>query len=867
MDNFTSNIMMSSGKFKEEKEYWLDKLSGDFTISSFPMDFLQEELEKPEKTTIKYILPESVSKGMYEMGSNSDYAVYMILLCGIKYLLYRYTGNDDIVLGMPSFKKDNGDGSDENNVSPLRTKFQEDWSFKDLLLDIRRTVGDARKYRNIPFERLAELLDLQFDNGIFAKFKTIVLLKNIHNLPLNSGIEADMCFSFIKSDDFLELEIEYSSNLYEKNTLDKIAACIIRFYTLVTENADIKLVKLDLFSEEETRKVLFDFNDTRAEYPQNKVIQELLEEQVEKNPCKVALVFKGETLTYKELNEKANQVARKLVSKGVKADSVVGIMVERSFDMIISIIGVLKAGGAYLPIDPDYPAERIKYMLADSGAEILVTKNRFLHYVSFDKESIYIDDEEIYEADKSNLNIVNTPRNLAYVIYTSGSTGEPKGAAIEHKSVNNFIQGIINKIDFSPMSSILALTTICFDIFVLETLLPLTQGMRVVIADETDQKDPRILNELIISEEVDMLQVTPSRMQLLLNYGDRLTCLEKVKTIMVGGEVFPKGLDNSIRKLTQAKIYNMYGPIETTIWSTIKEIQPMNNINIGKPIANTRIYIMGKNKWLQTIGIPGELCIAGDGLARTYINRPELTESKFIPNPFISNDDNEFQNDRIYCTGDLAKWLPNGDIEFIGRSDYQVKIRGFRIELGEIETLFLKYEGIKDVAVVDKTATDGSKYLCAYVVVDEELNMNEIKGYLPKHLPYYMIPTHYGRLEKMPLTQNGKIDRKVLRTFDDTSARSVYAAPENELQSKLVEIWEEVLKIDKIGIDDDIEELGGNSFLAMTLELNMEVNDLDVTAGEIFQNSTIRKLAEYIESKKQNDTILEQEKTKGDLET
>lgn len=849
MDNFKENIMLTSGKFKEEKEYWLDKLSGDFTIGSFPTDFKKVDSQQHNKCILNFKLSDNASKGLLGISNNSDVGLYMILLCGIKYLLNRYTGNDDIVVGMPVFKQDEADIANINMISALRTKFGGNWSFKDLLMDVRTTVNDARKYINIPFEVMAEALELQTDDGNLPKIKTIVLLKNIHNVSAEAHANTDMVFSFIKTHEGIELEIEYYDELFAKSTLERLTTHLNNFYMKIIENTSISLAEIDVFTEEEKNQVIFDFNNTTVDFPTDKIIQALFEEQVNKTPDKVALVFKDKKLTYRELNEKSNQIARLLREKGVKADSIVGILVERSFDMIAGILGILKAGGAYLPIDPEYPGERIKYMLNDSSAEILLTKNRFVHYVSFEKESIYLDDEELDEYNTENPEAVNTPQNLAYVVYTSGSTGEPKGAAIEHRSVINFIKGITDRIEFKPDNTILALTTICFDIFVLETLLPLTQGLKVVIADEAEQRDPRLINNLIINEEIDMLQVTPSRMQLMLSYGEKLTCLEKVKTIMVGGEVFPKTLLDSIRELSQAYIYNMYGPIETTIWSTVKEVGQDGDLNIGKPIANTRVYILGNNNSLQIVGIPGELCIAGEGLARGYINKDELTSAKFISGPFSHGADTSINEDRIYCTGDLAKWLPDGNIEFLGRADYQVKIRGFRIELGEIESVFLKYEGIKDVAVVDKTDHDGSKYLCAYVVVEEGVNFIEIKDYLSKNLPYYMLPTHYRKLDKMPLTPNGKTDRRALRKLDDMSIKTVYVAPRTDLEKKLVEIWEEVLKAEKVGIDDDIEGLGGNSFLAMRLELAMEINDIEVTNIEIFQNRTIRKLAEHIENK------------------
>lgn len=860
-DSISENIMLMSGKFKKEKEYWIDKLSGDFIISSFPSDFKKDYFSRHNKSVFSCKLPENVGKELINISNKSDLGLYMILICGVSYLLNKYTDSDDIIVGMPAFNYNREDTANENFVSAIRTKFKSNWSFKDLLMDMRAAVNEAEKYSNIPFNVIAEVLGLQTDDGNLPKLKTFASLENIHQTLAQAGLEAEVAFLFIRTDDTIDLKIEYDIELFTQDTIQRMTTHLNNFYSNVIENTSINLTDTKVFADKEINQVICDFNRTKVDFPRNKTLHELFEEQVNITPEKVALIFKDNKLTYRELNERSNRIAHLLRDKGVKSNSVVGILVERSFDMIIGILGILKAGGAYLPIDSEYPGERIKYMLNDSGADLLLTKNRFMHYVNFERESIYLDDVEINEYPVSNPEVKNTSGDLAYVIYTSGSTGEPKGAAIEHISVVNFIKGITDRIEFRPENTILALTTICFDIFLLETLLPLTQGLAVVIADEAEQRDPRLLNTLIINEKINMLQMTPSRMQLLLSYGEKLTCLENVKVIMLGGEVFPKTLHESVRNLTQAKIYNMYGPIETTIWSTVMEVGQEGEVNIGKPIANTRVYILGRNHSLMVSGIPGELCIAGEGLARGYINKDGLTSEKFVSDPFSRSKDSSITEDRIYHTGDLAKWLPDGNIEFLGRKDYQVKIRGFRIELGEIEALFLKYEGIKDVAVVDKIDHDGSTYLCAYVVIEEDLNFIEIKEYLSKNLPYYMLPTHYRKLDKMPLTQNGKIDRKALKKLDDTALKTEYVAPGTELEKKLVEIWQEVLKVEKVGIDDDIEGLGGNSFLAMKLELSMEMNDIEVTNVEIYQNRTIRKLAEYIENKQESESAEVREDT------
>lgn len=529
------------------------------------------------------------------------------------------------------------------------------------------------------------------------------------------------------------------------------------------------------------------------------MIHELFESQALSTPNNTALILGEKSLSYKELNKRANQLAWKLREKGVQADRIVGIMVNRSFEMIIGILGVLKAGGAYLPIDPVYPADRIQFMLEDSSSHILLSQKKFIEGIHYEGDYINLDERDIYAGDDSNPAIINSSRDLAYVIYTSGSTGTPKGVMIEHGAVCNFIRGISEKIDFSEGKTILALTTISFDIFVMETLLPLSRGLSVVIADESQQKNPKLLNELIIQNHVDMLQSTPSGMQLLLRYDEELQGLKYLKEIMVGGEPFPTSLLERLKRLSNAKIYNLYGPTEATVWSTLKDVSLCSSINIGKPICNTQIYIVNENNRLQPVTEEGELCIAGDGLARGYLNRPELTEEKFVANPFNPGS-------KMYRTGDLAQWLPDGNIEFLGRIDNQIKLNGYRIELDEIEYQLLKHHSIKEAVVIAKEGKEGNKFLCAYFMSDIELQDTVLKEYLSKSLPQYMIPPYFMRLENFPLTPNGKMDRKCLPEIQNNETYGVNEEQQITEDSEENEIEARVKTIIRASIDIQIQE-------------------------------------------------------------
>ncbi|MDP4147320.1 MAG: amino acid adenylation domain-containing protein, partial [Bacillota bacterium] len=682
---------------------------------------------------------------------------------------------------------------------------------------------------------------------IFENYPILQQDKNLDNsrnlkVKLEEGVEQTNynLNIIIAMVDEIMLKLNYNGSVYDEQYIKMISKHIENVLKEVTENPEKKISEIEMLTEEERQKILFGFNDTKAEYPKDKTIYELFEEQVEKTPENIAVVYEEKELSYRELNEKANQLARVLREKGVGPDKIVGIMVERSLEMIVGIMGIIKAGGAYLPIDPEYPKERIEYMLEDSKADILLTQTQLVGKSEFSGNIIKIDREDLYVGESSNLQKANTSSALAYVIYTSGSTGKPKGVMIEHRSVINFICGTSQKVDITRNYTILALTTMSFDIFLLETLLPLVEGMKVIVVSDKAKNDAVVLNEIITKNNVNIIQATPSRVSLLTNKYKDATSLSKVKKLLIGGEALPENLLKMFKEIKSTEIFNMYGPTETTVWSSISQVTHKETITIGKPIANTRIYIVDKNNKLQPVGVPGELCISGDGLARGYLNRPELTEEKFIPNPYKTGE-------RLYKTGDLARWLPDGNIEFIGRIDHQVKIRGFRIELGEIESQLLKHEEIKEAVVIDRADKEGNKHLCAYVVSDKEITVTELREHLAKELPDYMIPAYFIQLENIPLTPNGKINRKALPEPEGEINIGVeYAAPRNEVEEKIVKVWSEILGVEKIGIDDNFFVLGGHSIKALDLASKLNGLNISLKVSEVYTYPTIRKITDFI---------------------
>ena len=519
------------------------------------------------------------------------------------------------------------------------------------------------------------------------------------------------------------------------------------------KNNNVDISELNIISEIEKNRIINEFNKTDAKY-MKKTIQQLFEEQVEKIPNNIAVVFNGQRLTYKELNERANSLARVLREKGAEAEKIIGIMVDRSLEMIIGIIGILKAGSAYLPIDPEYPVERIKYMLEDSDTEILLTQKKLQKNIDYDGEIIDIEDPALYERTTSNLKMLSEVHNLAYIIYTSGTTGRPKGVLVEHIGIANLRELFEKKLHINEQDKVIQFASISFDASVWEINMSLLNGAELHILSKETIDNYENFSNYINVHNITVATIPP----IYLGNVDE----QKIKTLrllITAGSIINKKILNKWCK--KVDYMNAYGPTETTIcatmWNYDEEVQNLSSVPIGKPLNNLKTYVVDVDNRLNLmpIGKVGELCISGDSLARGYINRKELTVEKFVDNPFEPGT-------KMYRTGDLAKWLNDGNIEFVGRIDDQVKIRGFRIELGEIENQLLKIKGIKEAVVIDRSDMQGEKYLCAYITSEEAMEILSVRHELSKEIPAYMIPSYIFQIDKLPLTSNGKIDKKVL---------------------------------------------------------------------------------------------------------
>ncbi len=859
--------IIKSEIMQKQEDYWLKEYEEEIPILNLPTDYQRPVIQSFEGDSIYFELEEDITEGLKKIGRETGTTLYMLLLANFNILLSKYTGQEDIVVGSPIAGRPHADL--ENiigmfvNTLAIRSNPEGKKTYKEYLDEIKEKCLKAYENQDYQFEELIEKLKVRRDMSRNALFDVMLVLQNteIRELAIedlsfreykgeNKVAKFDITINAVELEKKIGLNIEYCTKLFSKDTIERLRKHLVNIIANTIVNQDIKLSAIDMLTSEEKQKLLYTFNNTHAEYPKDKTIQELFEAQVENTPDKVAVVFEAKQLTYRELNERANQLARVLVAKGVSKDSIIGIIVERSLEMIIGIMGILKAGGAYLPIDPAYPIDRTQYMLADSQTKILLTHKELGSKIGDVIEQINLDEESLYQGESSNLDKAYDAGSLAYVIYTSGSTGKPKGVMIEHRNVINTLTGLEKAYPVNEEDAYLLKTTYTFDVSVTELFGWFMGKGRLEILPQGKEKDPREITKVIEERSITHINFVPSMLNLWieeLGKGIRQQ-QSKLKYVMAAGEALSSSTTESFYKEEkQARLENIYGPTEITIYATscaIEKNKLYSNISIGKPMQNVKAYILDKNNKLCPIGVAGELCIAGEGLARGYLNRTELTAEKFIDNPFELGT-------KMYRTGDLARWLSDGNIEFLGRIDHQVKIRGYRIELGEIETQLLSYQGVKEVIVTAKEDNSGSKYLCAYLVGERDFTVGELRQHLGKELPDYMIPSYFVQMEKLPLTANGKIDRKALPEPDGSMASGItYEAPANAIEEKLVTIWQEILKIDKIGIRDNFFELGGHSLKATSMVAKIQKElEVEILLKEIFQGPTIKEISDKIKEK------------------
>ncbi len=875
------NKFFESSKIKRQEEYWLNTFAGEVPVLNLPTDYILTKSgvasasHRPVKKSVKgsvinFALSEELSFKVKELAAKEEATLYMVLLSAFNLLLARYSGQEDIIVGSPIAGRNHPDldqviGMFVNTLA-MRNYPVLTISFKGFLNEVKDNALKAYENQDYPFEMLVEKLALQRDLSRNALFDVMFVLQNLNGLTLHHEdlqftrynydyniSKFDLTLNAFEESNTIGFNLEYSVQLFKQETMERMVKHFINICQDIVNNPDQPLSAVEMLTTAEKEELLEKFNNTKVEYPKDKTIIQLFEAQVQRNREKMAIWCREEGLTYGELNAKANQLARKLKLMGVEADQIVGILVERSHEMVIGILAILKAGGAYLPIDPGYSENRIDFMLKDSQVKILLSQVPAIKKPQ-EIEVLNLTDKDLYQEDIPNPSGHIQPSDLAYVIYTSGSTGQPKGVMVEHRNILNTILWRKDEYSMTKADRVLQLLSFAFDGSVAGFFASLISGSMLILLDEKEMKDPTMIKDIIKKMDITHLICVPSLYVPILdsiNSDD----VKGLKTVTLGGEAVKPHLIKMTRELcSQIELINEYGPTENSVTSTIlRNLQLAERISIGKPIANTRICIVDKSMNLVPVGVVGEICISGEGLARGYLNRVKLTEEKFINNPFDPAV-------RMYKTGDLARWLPDGRIEYLGRIDQQVKIRGFRIELGEIENQLLSNTRIKEAAVIDRVNSRGEVDLCAYLVSDDELSDMEIKEGLALSLPDYMIPRYFIRINKIPVTINGKLDRKALPEVDETMySENEYIAPTSDSEQILTEIWSAILGRDQIGINDNFFELGGDSIKAIQIVARATQQGINIKTEDLFGHKIIANIIKNLDYHKEILQISQQE--------
>ena len=859
--------------------YWKARLAGVPTLE-LPTDRPRPAVQSFRGATRQFSLPSDLAEGLNALSRCEGVTLFMTLAAAFQVLLHRYSAQDDIAIGTPSAGRSclelEGLIGFFVNTLVLRADLSSDPGFRELLAQVREVALGAYTNQDMPFEKLVEALNPQRDPSRNPLFQVMFALQNAPDdklqlneitaeiIPVdNRTTQFDLTLDlFETADGGLSGGVEYAIDLFDAATIGRL---ISHFHTLlegIVAHPEARLSELPLLTEFERQQLLVEWNDTATSFPGDKCIHELFEAQAAATPHAVAVMYESSQLTYAELNAQANQLAHHLRGLGVKPDALVAICVERCLNMVVGLLAILKAGGAYVPLDPAYPKDRLAFMLEDSNPLVLLAQGRFKNLLTGMTIAVPMTDLDAdfpMWANQPNTNLDChdlglAPTHLAYVIYTSGSTGKPKGVMIEHKEVINMITDLKNRYQICTEDRILQFAPIAFDVSVEEIFVTLLSGAALVLRSDDWIAGASKFWALCEKKGVSVVNLPTLFWQQLVQE-DQAVIPTTIRQIIIGSEAVNSKVlaDWFERESYRPKLFNAYGPTETTVNATIHEpsTDSLSWQSIGRPIANTCIYILDANNQPVPIGLAGELYIGGTGIARGYLNRPDLTSERFVDDPFSAEADA-----RMYKTGDLARWLVDGTIEFLGRNDFQVKIRGFRIELGDIEVKLAEHPAVREVAVLAREDSDGDKRLVAYLVPQDNFipSVLELRDFLKKKIPEFMVPSAFVFLEALPLTPNGKLDRKAL-PVPDQGRRELdhdFVAPRSSVEKQLAEIWSNILRIDRVGIHDNFFVLGGHSLLAVTLvvEVNKRFNT-NLPLGAIYQYQTVEELEIMLSSGKQ----------------
>ena len=869
LPSYTSFIQNEQNYFSSNR-YSKDKLFWDNMFTSSPdATVLKQRISNTKSTISKrktFITPKKFTNLLKSYCADNKISPYPLFISALAMYINRVTSKEDIIIGTVILNRLNQ--TEKNTVGmfistiPLRISMNSESSFKSFYQELLSLLLSSYKHQRYPYESILKLVRekhgttdniidivLSYQNSKFDRTNDIDYSTRWHfcghqpnSLTININDRDD--------EGVLIIDYDYQTDLYYDKEIDFIHQHMLSLLWHALDNPNKEICRIEMLTEREKNKLLNDFNHTVSDYPKDQTIHKLFEEQVKETPDNVALVFEDHYLTYEKLNEKANSLARVLRNNGVSSNSVVAIMTPRSMEMIIGIWAILKAGGAYLFIDYEFPQNRIDLLLTGCKVQVILTEKTCSNKVSMDIVKLDLFDSSLYTHSTKDLLNISNPTDLAYIIYTSGSTGTPKAVMVEHRSLNNFLHATNKFLSINANTTVISFSTASFDIFVFELFSSMINGARLILTNDYERINSQKLYLLFQHYDIDFACATPSVIKLLLDYNSNI--FKKTKHLIAGGEQFTIKLLHRLKKSTDAKIYNGYGPSECTIGVTFKDLTEETSINIGKPIMNTQIYILDEYQNLVPIGTPGELHIGGDSLARGYYNQPTLTDEKFISSPFSFNQ-------RLYKTGDLAKWYSKGELQFLGRIDNQIKINGYRIELGEIENVMLQYSPIKEVVTQIKKNDSLGDCICAYYASVQEIDINNLKLFLGKHLPRYMIPRFFTRVDNIPINSNGKIDSARLPEINyPISSRMAAVLPANQIESQLLSKLCDILKIDSFSVEENFFEYGMDSLGVIQFVSYLAKEGILIHTHDVYDNPSVRLLSQkinQIKSVNQKETV------------
>lgn len=839
----SASVSFMDSQLEKEREYWLQKLANEPVVTGIPLDFKRSPKTTVRDQSIELAIDEETQSRLCKVCGENLLLTFAAGVAAIKVCLYRYTRLEDVIIGT-AIHEQYRQLTLDNKILVLRDHVSGDHTVRQLLEQVLQTITEAYAHQRYSFNRLLQHLNIGMPSNRAPLFNVVALLENINQYEDVSRLHHDVTVIFAIRDGLLSGVVEYSADLFRPETMTVFARHLETTLREMMARPDAKVSELQLLSERKKRELVFDYNDTACEFPREQTIAQLFEAQVEQTPNSVALVFEEQTLTYRQLNERVNQLAHMLRRFEVGPGTLVGIYLEHSLEAVIGILGVLKTGAAYVPLDPTHPPPRTAYMLTNAGVSILLTHEALADRIR-DRVSVALCLDSDWESSISfesieNPNYQTKPADLAYIIFTSGSTGTPKGVEITNAALVNYVWWAKDTYLRGANPDFPLYSSLAFDLTVTSLFVPLITGQRLLVYRQKENEFS--LSAVLDDNQAGVLKLTPSHLALLKDRDNRRSSVQR---IIVGGEAFETDLALKVWNSFggEVEIYNEYGPTEATVGCMVHLFNPRRDtrgvVPIGKPVANAQIFLLDENLNPVPENVLGEIYISGQGLARGYLNNQQQTAERFVDNPLLPGR-------KMYRTGDIGRWLPEGTLEYVGRNDEQVKFHGYRLELNEVRSLLNQHSQARDSVVLLLKDNNGNDVLVAYYVSNQELDTGALRAILGRHLAEETIPNFFVHLTELPLTSNGKIDRRRLPTLEDIrqKVKSDFVAPRTPTEHFIAETWRQVLGLPKVGINDNFFGLGGHSMSAIQIISRInEAYQVEAPMRSVFDAPTIAELA------------------------